>query len=226
MKTTPFLPQFELIKLESLDLSYSNNDIAEIVIEDIANYCPNLKKLLFKSVELTDNSITLLNKCKQLEVLKLSHSKSITDNAIRSIAFAFPNLRKLIMQNLKGITTLDEIANRCPHLRHLDLKDCHFVNTHSIIKILKCAPIVYLNIMGCKMITDDVIECIREDYCPTLTNFIVGSHKISTEKIEFLKQSSPQVAIQHHHQLKKEHSLELRIKKISKSAGGSRLKKF
>jgi F-box/leucine-rich repeat protein 2/20 len=106
------------------------------------------------------NMITIVEGCRNIEILGISDCQSITDIDICRIAGCCPHLNQLHMKGCHDITdtSIIKVAEYCHSIEALNIENCVNITDTGVIKLAEhCPHIKELYMLGCHNITDTVI---------------------------------------------------------------------
>jgi len=116
----------------------------------------------FSSTEITDDIIGALLECKQLQVLKLSNCKGVTNTVLKRLGKC-RHLQTLELDDCKEMTDLGVIAlSRCKWLRSLNLRGCIQVSDKGVSALADCKRLRSLILIDCNLVTPVGIAELRK----------------------------------------------------------------
>lgn len=162
------------------------NDLGLMGLRRFGNSTTRCKNLRVSTLPIHDSSMTWIAEgCKELELLDLQDTKSITDASLSYLSAGCTRLKTLRLTSCHSIGNTG-LENFLPSggrfLTSLDLTDCSLINDKGALCIAEnCTKIVDLNIFGVPHITDHGISKIAAR-CIKLTslNFSADINSLDT----------------------------------------------
>lgn len=172
-------------KLETIDLFgckfFKDADFAAILGKSYAS----IKCIDIQDCKLTENSITHIKRCINLEGLAAYGDESPADMV--EVFQSCPKLRKLDLQRFRDILTIQGVADHCPLLENLNIRNCSAVSDEIVVSLCKhCVRLKILCLDHCVRLTDQSVLAIAERLPNLVGLSITGVSNITSSAIETL----------------------------------------
>ena len=175
------------------DVSFSNCDVGDAEVRNLANDCPNLSKIcLHNCVRVTNGSIIALSKsCLHLIAIDIGKCVQITDIGLEAFATNCSNvrtsnllngvdichLRRISLHACSNITDIgvSAVARNFHLLNNIDISDCGRITDRGVSAIAdNCPELHTINVSCCYRITDIGVSAIAHN-CPYLSSIRMRS---------------------------------------------------
>ena len=173
LKNENIINESDLLKLESIHISYFNNSLKEAIFypEEIA-YFENLREIYFSGFTITDDIIININKLTKLNTLIFNNCKIISnvrvnnniktlymelsDSELLSIINKKTNVNKIYLEDVNNVDI--KKLNEYENLEELTLLNSNLQNCFYLVYFRKLKK---LKVIGCKLDNLEVIERMK-----------------------------------------------------------------
>ena len=138
-------------------------------LRELCNRCSQTLKIIDIShcPQITNDALTILGACNDIEELHLKGCFNITDDGVRSMVYSNQYLRHIDVSDCRhfgesGDIALKEIGKSCVRLKSVDATKGHSVRDEGLIAIAKgCKYIEVLKLPKCTKVTGDSIRWFK-----------------------------------------------------------------
>jgi hypothetical protein len=137
-----------LSKLIELDICYCDGFDATALTGILTN-CHELKSLVFRGHDISDDGFQHIGTCKSLEHLDISFNSSLTDKSMEYVGAGCPNLKHLNIGSCSGLTnkSTEYVCTGCQKLKYLDIQQSPKMTDDVLENIFRSKELEVLNVM-------------------------------------------------------------------------------
>jgi len=154
--------------------------------------CQTMKKINFHGCfQVGKLALQSLIEMENLEVLVLSSCKALSLEGMSCVTKTCSNISSLSLASCGECVTntmLEDIAQNLNNLKILNLMGCGKVGRRGLKSLSMCIFLNYLNLSGCKAVTNDAILSLCDNkFSPGLRSLnLVGCHKINNTALGWI----------------------------------------
>jgi F-box/leucine-rich repeat protein 2/20 len=169
-------------------------NITDEGIQGLSERCRKIETLILRGCDkITDKCLEYMTNpyddnfpmCDSFKVLDVSFCTGITSKGVLDILPMCGILEELRLSGMVSVDDnfLHEMCIKCGTIQRLSMQKCVFVSDAALCSMADYLWLEYLDITGCRRVTDDGLEVLTVSCNGIIRLFLTGVHKLSSRTV-------------------------------------------